>query len=89
VLKETMKGAAIAAAVATMLASGARAGDEGKKGAKSEIKCAGVNSCKGTGSCSSKDNSCSGKNGCKGKGWIHTDTERECKDKGGTVLASK
>jgi hypothetical protein len=89
VLKEAMKGAAIAAAVATMFASGARAGGEGKKGEKSEIKCAGVNSCKGTGSCSSKDNSCSGQNGCKGKGWIHTATEKECKDKGGTVLASK
>ena len=75
-LKETMKGAAIAAAVATMFTSGARAGEEGKKGAKSEIKCAGVNSC-------------SGQNGCKGKGWIHTATEKECKDKGGTVLASK
>ena len=87
--KETMKGAAIAAAVATMFVSGARAGEEGKKSSKSEIKCAGINSCKGTGSCSSKDNSCSGKNGCKGKGWSHTASEKECKDKGGTVLASK
>jgi hypothetical protein len=88
-LKEAIKGAVIAAAVGTLLASGARAGEEGKKGAKSEIKCAGVNSCKGTGSCKSASNDCSGKNGCKGKGWIHTATEKECKDKGGTVLASK
>jgi hypothetical protein len=34
-------------------------------------------------------NSCSGQNSCKGKGWIHTASEKECKDKGGTVLASK
>jgi hypothetical protein len=62
--------------------------DEKSAAKKSDVKCAGVNSCKGQGACAGKDNSCGGQNGCAGKGWIHTASEKECKDKGGTVVAS-
>ena len=87
-VKDSIRGAAIAAAVGALLAAGAVKA-EGKADAKhGEVKCAGVNGCKGQGACAGKDNSCGGHNGCQGKGWIHTTTEQECKAKGGTVLAS-
>jgi hypothetical protein len=87
-LKETLKGAFIASAVAAMFASGnAYAGEE--KEAPQAVHCGGINSCKGQGSCAGADNSCKAKNSCKGKGWVETRSEKECKDKGGKVLAQK
>lgn len=53
------------------------------------IKCGGINSCKGTSACSSAQNSCKGQNACKGKGWLGVKSEKECKDRGGKVLADK
>ncbi len=53
---------------------------------KKDMKCQGANSCKGMGACSSAGHGCAGKNDCKGKGWIHVGSEKECKDKGGTVV---
>lgn len=67
-----------AALFALGLATQATAGD-------GTVKCSGVNSCKGTSSCKTALSSCKGQNSCKGLGWIKTDSEAECRAKGGTV----
>ena len=80
-----------AAAVASMFALAAYAGDAPKKGDKAaaaQVKCTGVNDCKGHGACAGAGNSCAGKNECKGKG-VSKMTEADCKAKGGTVAAAK
>ena len=51
------------------------------------MHCAGVNDCKGKGGCKTAKNACKGQNGCKGQSFVDT-TEQECKDKGGTIMAS-
>jgi hypothetical protein len=82
-------GFAVAAAVIGMLAAGhSFAADTAKKEGDKSVKCAGANSCKGTGACAAADGShaCAGKNECKGKGWIKVKSEKECTDKGGTVV---
>jgi hypothetical protein len=82
------KKAVLASAVASLFLSGAAfAAKDAPK--KATVKCAGINSCAGKGSCSGADNSCSGKNSCGGKGWTATATEKECKDKKGTVITAK
>jgi len=87
-----VKGAAVAAAVCSLLAAGAARADEKagktKDGAK-VVHCAGINGCKGQGSCAGADNSCKGQNSCKGKGMMDTKSEKECKDKGGKVVMAK
>lgn len=90
-LKDTVKGALVASAVAALFASHSALA-EGKakpREASKVIKCAGVNECKGKGACAGADNACKSHNSCKGKGWIETKSEKECTDKGGTVLAMK
>jgi uncharacterized membrane protein len=91
-LRETMKGAVVAAAICSLFSAGAaRAGekmDKAKMGEK-PVQCAGINACKGHGSCAGADNACKGQNSCKGQGWTETRSEKECKDKGGTVVAEK
>jgi len=88
-IREVTKGAAIAAAVCSLLAAGAaRAADKPKEGAK-VVQCAGINSCKGQGSCAGADNACKAQNACKGHGWVETKTDKECTDKGGKVVAAK
>ncbi len=90
-VKEMMKGAMIAAAVGSLLASGAARAQAKTKPAKATtdvVKCAGINECKGHGSCAGANNACKGQNGCKGQGYVET-SEKECKDKGGKILASK
>jgi uncharacterized membrane protein len=84
-----IKGAAIAAAVASMFSACAttQAGKSDAMGAGT-VKCAGLNSCKGQGSCSGAHNSCKGQNNCKGQGWSPTSSEKDCADKGGNVIAS-
>jgi len=84
-LKQTLKGALIASAVASMLAGGSAFAKDEKAAAK-DVKCSGVNECKGKGACSSADNSCAGQNGCKGKAWVKM-SEKDCKAKGGKVVA--
>ena len=82
-------GFVVAASVVGMLASGYQfAGEEGKKDAGKSVKCAGANACKGHGECGAADGShaCAGKNECKGKGWVKVKSEKECTDKGGTVM---
>ena len=80
------KGTLIAAMAAGLFAQAiplvARAADTG------EVKCSGVNECKGKSACNTADNACAGQNSCKGKGWIKL-SAKECKDKGGKVLADK
>jgi len=83
----------LAAAVASMFAGAAYAGDPPKDAKKADakdtaaqIKCTGVNECKGKGACGGANHGCAGNNECKGKGWI-TLAEKDCKAKGGTVLA--
>ena len=75
-LRETMKGAAVAAAIAALFSSGsARAGEKMEKARMGEkpVQCAGINACKGHGSCAGADNACKGQNACKGKGGCATD----------------
>jgi hypothetical protein len=86
-----MKGAALAAAVCSLFATSARAGEKMEKTKMGEgpVQCAGINSCKGHGSCAGADNSCKGQNACKGQGWTEAKNAKECTDKGGTVVAAK
>ncbi|HTO95532.1 MAG TPA: hypothetical protein VMK66_00700 [Myxococcales bacterium] len=85
-----VKNAAIASAVASMfLASGAMAKDKPAKSSSTVVKCAGINECKGHGACAGADNACKAQNSCKGKGYEEVKSEKECKDKGGKVLAQK
>ncbi len=89
-MKKTTKGVLIASAVASMFVlSAANAQVKAGKDTAKAVKCAGINECKGKAECSGANNSCAGENGCKGKGWIKVGSEKECKDKGGTVLAKK
>jgi hypothetical protein len=91
-LKETMKGALIATAVAGLFAGSpalAKGKAKANKAAASVVQCAGINECKGKGACSGADNACKSKNECKGKGWVETKSAKECTDKGGTVVAKK
>ena len=82
--------AAIASAVASMfLAGGAMAKEKPAKSASTVVKCAGINECKGHGACAGADNACKAQNNCKGQGFEEVKSAKECKDKGGKVLASK
>jgi len=91
-IRQTIKGAFVAAAVCSMFAAGAaRAGEKAEKtkeGAK-VVHCGGLNSCKGQGSCAGADNSCKAQNSCKGKGWVEEKSAKACTDKGGMVVAAK
>jgi hypothetical protein len=85
----TTKGKMVAAAVAGMfLAAPALSQAADAAATPAKVKCEGANSCKGSSSCKSASNDCKGQNGCKGKGWSEM-TEKDCKDKGGKVVASK
>lgn len=85
---ETLKlrGAFIATAALSLLAAGpsVAVADSGEGG---QVKCSGINGCSGKGECAAADGShgCSGKNSCAGKGWVHTDSEEACTEKGGNV----
>jgi uncharacterized membrane protein len=85
-MKSHVKGAVIAATVATMfIAKGTFAQAEAGKAHGAKVKCEGVNQCKGQGACGGVGHDCAGKNSCKGKGWIEMSSAEECKAKGGTV----
>jgi len=87
-IREAMKGAAVAAAVLSLFAAGAVQANDKTKDAAKTVHCGGINSCKGQGSCAGADNACKAQNGCKGQGWVET-SEKECKEKGGKVVAAK
>lgn len=76
----------IASAAAGLVLSGAvgARADEGKTGG--EVFCSGINACKGQGACAGAGHACGGKNGCKGQGIVKV-SEKECKEKGGKVVA--
>jgi len=89
-MMKTTKGALIASAVASLFVmNAANAQDKGGKETSKSVKCAGVNECKGKAACAGAKNSCAGENGCKGQGWIKVDSEKACKDKGGTIVTAK
>ncbi len=88
-IREAVKGAAVAAAVCSLFAAGAgRATDkmEKPKMATSAVQCAGINACKGQGSCAGADNACKAQNACKGHGWVETASAKACTDQGGKVV---
>ena len=88
-MNKTGQGMMIAAAVATLLASGTLRAAEGTEvKAASGIHCWGINGCKGQGGCNSKSNTCKGMNTCKGKGWMEV-SRAECKEKHGKVIRAK
>ena len=88
-IREAMKGAAVAAALCSMFAAGAaRAADKPKEASKA-VQCAGINACKGQGACAGADNACKAQNACKGHGWVETKSAKECTDKGGKVVVAK
>lgn len=89
--KETwMRGAALAFAAATLLATGGGCGtdDTQKTTGGLGVQCQGINECKGMGECKSATgmNACQGMNECKGMGYVTVDSEKACTDKGGTVV---
>ena len=85
-----VKNAAIASAVASMFLTGAAmAKAKPAKASTKVVKCAGINECKGHGACAGADNACKAQNNCKGQGFEEVKSEKECKDKGGKVLAAK
>ncbi len=77
-------GILIAGAAAGLILSGAVSARADEKSG-GEVYCLGINTCKGQGVCAGAGNSCAGENSCKGKGIIKS-TEKECKEKGGSVV---
>ena len=51
--------------------------------------CMGLNQCKGLSECKSARNVCKGHNGCRGRGFVLTNTENECLEKGGRPALNK
>jgi len=91
-MKTSFSDALVAAAVASMFATGCAspsAMTKSDKMAGGSVHCGGVNGCKGQGSCGGATNTCAGQNACKGQGWVAAGSEKECTDKGGTVVAAK
>jgi hypothetical protein len=80
------KGLMIASAAAALFLAGAvEARAESHSEAGGEVYCKGINSCKVQSVCATDKHSCSGQNSCKGEGIIKS-TDKECADKGGTVV---
>ena len=80
---DVRSGAAIAAAAATLLITGA-ALSAPTQIAQAEIgHCNGANACKGKGACKTASNACKGQNACKGKGYLEM-TKAECDKIAGT-----
>ncbi len=88
-IRETVKGTLVAAAVCSLFAAGAARAAEKPKEGGGAVQCAGINACKGQGSCAGADNACHAQNSCKGKGWVETSSAKACTDKGGKVVSSK
>jgi uncharacterized membrane protein len=88
-IREAMKGAAVAAAVFSLFAAGTAHADEKAKEGSKAVHCAGINSCKGQGACAGADNACKAQNSCKGHGWVEAKSAKECTDKGGKVVSAK
>lgn len=88
-MKAAFKGAAVASAVAALFATAhAESPAPAKEKASKVVHCDGANACKGQSACATKDTGCAGMNACKGKGWVQI-SEKECKEKGGKVVAEE
>jgi hypothetical protein len=83
----TLKGMAIAGALATLLAPAVSFAAKGKT-AKG-VHCEGSNDCKGKGNCKSAAHDCKGKNDCKGQSFTMEKDSKSCEDKGGKAATSK
>ena len=83
------KGAAIAAAAATLILAGSARlrADEPKK-PDDRVMCEGINECAGKGTCAGTQNGCAGMNSCKGKGVVSS-TFKDCVCNGGKTVDEK
>jgi len=72
---QKLAGIALAAAAASLFATGLVGAAEESGGVK--VKCYGANACKGHGACKTAMNACKGKNACQGKGFEML-TEQAC-----------
>ena len=80
----SLKGFAIAGALATLVAPAAAFA--GKSGAHSKmVKCEGANDCKGKGACKAASHDCKGKNDCKGQSFTEAKSTKACEKAGGKV----
>jgi uncharacterized membrane protein len=82
------KGALIATAVASLIATAGCNSDDEKDGTGTQadqIRCLGGNECAGMSECAGGPggSECAGLNECMGQGWVYTDGADECVDKGG------
>ncbi len=80
--------ALLAAAVASMFASGCGVGATTGSTQQAVVKCQGVNDCKGQGDCGGVHldgglHGCQGENDCKGRAWIELPAS-ECETRGGS-----
>ena len=83
--KGTMKGVAIAGALAALMTPAVAFA--GKGGAKM-VHCDGANDCKGKGGCKAASHDCKGKNDCKGSSFTEEKSSKACEAKGGKVAAA-
>ena len=80
--KRTLKGMAIAGALASLMAPAvAFAGKDAEK----SVRCEGANDCKGKGGCKAASHDCKGKNDCKGSSFTMEKTAKACEAKGGKM----
>jgi hypothetical protein len=94
-MRTSTKGALIASAVALMFAANSQSIRPGA-GYAVERRCSSGQGqmCRrqrlqGKGACKGGGHDCQGKNSCKGKGFIETDTQQQCLDKGGKPETTK
>ena len=80
---EVRSGAAIAAAAAVLLISGAAISAPMQIAADPIGHCNGANACKGKSACKTAANACKGQNACKGKGFLEM-TKADCDQLAGT-----
>ena len=83
----TLKGVAIAGALATLMAPAVAFA--GKSKATKGVHCEGTNDCKGKGNCKSASHDCKGKNDCKGQSFTMAKNAKACEAKGGKVESDK
>jgi len=83
----TLKGVAIAGALATLMAPAVAFA--GKSKATKGVACEGTNDCKGKGNCKSASHDCKGKNDCKGQSFTMAKNAKECEAKGGKAPDKK
>jgi len=76
-------GAAVAAAAAVLILSGAAMAPSASA-ADEKVHCYGANSCKGQSACKTAASSCKGQNACKGQGFVDM-TKAECTAAGGAL----